>query len=114
MNDFKNTMKVWVSLDDEIRSLKQTVKEKDKQKKIMEEKLVPYLQKENKLLVELGEGKGDVEVKTRVTRPALSKKKQEEVLSSFFDGNNTKASQLMEFMNQQKEIREKTCLTRKL
>lgn len=114
LQEFKNTMRMWVELDDEVRSLRLQAKEKDKQKKLLEERLVPYLQNENKLLVELPNGKGEVEVKTRTTRPALSKKKQEEVLSNYFNGNTNKALEVIKFINDQKEVKEKTLLSRKL
>lgn len=111
MEEFKRCVKMFTQIHDEITRKKKEIKEETKKLNMIGEKVKSYMQSQNKLCCDLGEH-GSLELKTRKQTSGMGKKALETTLTSFFNNNEKKSKELIEFINKQKKIKETVVIKR--
>ena len=107
--EFKQTIKTWLELDDDIKTLRKAVSERNKQKKELTPKILEYMQK-NKIY-NLNTESGRIKCRTSVRTKSFNNSTLKEKLISYFQNVNegTKAA---EYLLKNKEKVENITLSR--
>jgi hypothetical protein len=98
----KNVRK-WISLDNEIRTLQKEQKKRRDKKKEVSESLIDFMKENEVDCFEIKDGNLSY-VKQNVKKP-ITKKNLLEILSKYYDGDIFKATEMNEFiMNNREEV----------
>jgi len=108
-----NNVKGWIELDDEIKTLNRTLKEKRKLKKEITEALVTTMKGHEIDCFDLSGGSKLIYTKSK-GKKALSKKHLLNALSQFFKGNAEEAKSLSKFILDTREDNIKENIRRKI
>ena len=100
---FKNTVRQWVMLDNEILELRKEINARNKQKKKLAEFIVNHMKTTSKEFCNLGSG-GLLELKQRKTSVTLKKDYVEQLLSNYLN-DNEKAKESAEYIFQNKQTK---------
>ena len=93
----------WISLDNEIRTLQKEQKKRRDKKKEVSESLIDFMKENEVDCFEIKDGNLSY-VKQNVKKP-ITKKNLLEILSKYYDGNIFKATEMNEFiMNNREEV----------
>ena len=104
------TIKQWVKLDNEIRTLQKEQAKRKNDKKIMSLKLIETMKKNEIDCFDINDGQ-ICYTKTNVKKP-INKKVLMEILSSYFKGDILKATELNNYIidNREEEVKENLVL----
>tara|TARA_B100000214_G_C23457300_1_gene396637 strand:+ start:21 stop:410 length:390 start_codon:yes stop_codon:yes gene_type:complete len=110
--DFKNGVRNWVEIDDQIKELKAAIKELTALKKERQEEMVSFVKENNvenqKINITNG---GEIKIETKECHKPLTKKYMLELLTRYFDNEN-KATEIIDFLYSNREVYTKTCVNR--
>ena len=107
-----HSVKSWINIDDDIRSLQREIRAKRKEKKELTETLVSTM-KDNEIdCFELGQGNKLLYTQHKIKKP-LSKKHLLTCLTNYFSGNANDASKLGEFIMNSRQVKIKDNIRRK-
>lgn len=110
--DLIQTIKSWVTLDNEIRSLKEEIKIRKMKKDELSGNLISTMK--NNEIDSFDINNGSLEYKKNTTKKALSKKMLLNILNSYYSGDENKVKELTEFINENRELDVKENLVRKI
>jgi hypothetical protein len=104
------TIKQWVKLDNEIRTLQKEQAKRKNDKKIMSLKLIETMKKNEIDCFDINDGQ-ICYTKTNLKKP-INKKVLMEILSSYFNGDILKATELNNYIidNREEEVKENLIL----
>jgi hypothetical protein len=108
-NDFKNKIVRWVKLDDDLRKIRETVKEINDEKKQAEEYILSYLDNIGQSEIAIDDGK-----LTKQVSKSQAPLKKENIQKALFDitKDDSKASMMAEYILKSREIKEKVSIRR--
>jgi hypothetical protein len=102
----------WVKLDNEIRTLNKEQSKRKKDKNVITENLMNIMKSNEIDCFDLKDGQICYNKKT-VKKP-ITRKNLFDILSKYYDGNMLKASQLNDFISDNREESVKETITRKI
>jgi hypothetical protein len=108
-NDFKNKIVRWVKLDDDLRKIRETVKEINDEKKQSEEYILSYLDNIGQAEIAIDDGKLTKQVSK--SQAPLKKENIQKALNDIVKDDN-KASMMAEHILKSRETKEKISLKR--
>jgi hypothetical protein len=108
-NDFKNKIVRWVKLDDDLRKIRETVKEINDEKKQAEEYILSYLDNIGQSEIAIDDGKLTKQVSK--SQAPLKKENIQKALNDIVKDDN-KASLMAEHILKSRETKEKISLRR--
>jgi len=108
-NDFKNKIVRWVKLDDDLRKIRETVKEINDEKKQAEEYILSYLDNIGQSEIAIDDGKLTKQVSK--SQAPLKKENIQKALNDIVKDDN-KASMMAEHILKSRETKEKISLRR--
>jgi len=106
------TIKDWVRLDNDIRKLKKEEKQRNEEKKNVSKQLMDIMKKNEIDEFDINDGK-ICYTKKNIKKP-ITKKVLMDVLSKYFKGDTLKASELNEFIIDNREEVVKETISRKI
>tara|TARA_B110000037_G_C17069828_1_gene485372 strand:+ start:238 stop:735 length:498 start_codon:yes stop_codon:yes gene_type:complete len=107
--EFKNTVKTWLELDDDIKTLRKAVNERNKKKKDLTPLILKYMQ-DNKIY-NLNTQSGKLKCRTSIRTKSLNNKTIKEKLINYFKNVNT-GNNVADYLLKNKEKIEKVTLSR--
>jgi C4-type Zn-finger protein len=108
-NDFKNKIVRWVKLDDDLRKIRETVKEINDEKKQAEEYILSYLDNIGQSEIAIDDGKLTKQVSK--SQAPLKKENIQKALNDIVKDDN-KASMMADHILKSRETKEKVSLRR--
>lgn len=108
-NDFKNKIVRWVKLDDDLRKIRETIKEINDEKKQSEEYILSYLDNIGQSEIAIDNGKLSKQVSKSQT--PLKKENIQKALNELVNDDN-KASIMADHILKSRETKEKVSLKR--
>ena len=111
-NTIVDHVKQWVKLDNEMRQLRQEITNRRKIKENISNSLLSLMK--NNEIDGFDIKNGRLESTTRKTKKPISKKMLQNILSKYYQGDNTKASEINNFILENREEVTKEILTRKV
>ncbi len=102
----------WVKLDNEIRTLQKEQTKRKKDKKIISEELMNIMKSNEIDCFDLKDGQ--ICYNTKTVKKPITKKNLFNILSKYYDGDILKASQLNDFISDNREESIKESITRKI
>lgn len=116
MNDNKeiliNTVKQWVRIDNEIRQLQQEISARRQNKKVLNDQLMNTMKSNNIDCFDLNDGK-ICYTKKNVKKP-INNKILLEILTKYYSGDISQASEINNFINDNRTEVTKENITRKI
>jgi hypothetical protein len=108
-NDFKNKIVRWVKLDDDLRKIRETVKEINDEKKQSEEYILSYLDNIGQSEIAIDDGK-----LTKQVSKSQAPLKKENIQKALFDitKDDSKASMMADYILKSRETKEKVSIKR--
>jgi hypothetical protein len=108
-NDFKNKIVRWVKLDDDLRKIRETVKEINDEKKQSEEYILSYLDNIGQSEIAIDDGK-----LTKQVSKSQAPLKKENIQKALFDitKDDSKASMMADYILKSRETKEKVSIRR--
>jgi hypothetical protein len=108
-NDFKNKIVRWVKLDDDLRKIRETVKEINDEKKQAEEYILHYLDNIGQSEIAIDDGK-----LTKQVSKSQAPLKKENIQKALFDitKDDGKASMMADYILKSRETKEKVSIRR--
>jgi hypothetical protein len=97
----KTYVQDYLNLDKEIVTLKDAIKERNKQKKKLSDKILIFMKHFN--IDDMNFSYGKLSFKTGQRKKAMKKSGLLDTYSEFFDGDTDKAEKLMEFIDSKKQ-----------
>lgn len=110
--DIINSVKEWVKLDNEMRTLKDEINNRKKRKDNISNNLLRTMKEKDIDTFDLKDGK--LEYKTRKTKKPISKKMLLNILSTYYQGDSNKASELNNYILSNREENVKEIISRKI
>ena len=107
-----NSVKEWVKLDNEMRTLKQELNTRKQRKDDITTNLLQSMKQKEIDTFDLKDGK--LEYKTRKSKKPISKKMLLNILSQYYQGDSNKANELNNFILSNREENIKDTITRKI
>ena len=107
-----NSVKEWVKLDNEMRTLKEELNIRKKKKDNISNGLLKSMKEKEIDSFDLKDGK--LEYKTRKTKKPISKKMLLNILSQYYNGDPNKASELNNYILANREENTKETILRKI
>jgi hypothetical protein len=107
---FRDAVKEWVSIHDQLAEIRKAINEKNKRKRKLQEFIVNFMSENDKLLCNLKEG-GALEMKPRKSTVALKKDQVESLLQEFLK-DESQAKEGASFIFDNREIRYTNVLKR--
>lgn len=107
-----NSVKEWVKLDNEMRTLKDELNSRKKRKDSISNSLLESMKEKEIDSFDLKDGK--LEYKTRKTKKPISKKMLLNILSQYYNGDPNKANELNNFILSNREESVKETILRKV
>jgi len=107
-----NSVKEWVKLDNEMRTLKDELNNRKKRKDSISNNLLESMKEKEIDSFDLKDGK--LEYKTRKTKKPISKKMLLNILSQYYNGDPNKANELNNFILSNREESVKETILRKV
>ena len=107
-----NSVKEWVKIDNEMRTLKEEINTRKKRKDVITANLLETMKQKDIDTFDLKDGK--LEYKTRKSKKAISKKMLLNILSQYYQGDSNKANELNNFILSNREENVKDIITRKI
>ena len=107
-----NSVKEWVKLDNEMRTLKEELNIRKKKKDNISNGLLQSMKEKEIDSFDLKDGK--LEYKTRKTKKPISKKMLLNILSQYYNGDPNKASELNNYILANREENTKETILRKI
>ena len=101
--DFRDAVKEWVAIEDQLTDIRKIVSEKNKRKRKLAETICFFMKQHDKLVCNLSAG-GALEMKERKTSVALKKEHVEILLTQFLQDSQS-AKEGAEYIFQNKEVR---------
>ena len=92
MEDFKGIIKEWLELDEAVKSLKTSLKEKNTRMAKLSEYIITFMNSENKQVCNIGEY-GSLELKTRNNSSSIKKEHIMDMLMKLSNNNEEKAKE---------------------
>jgi hypothetical protein len=111
-NELISNVKEWVRLDNEMNTLKKELNIRKNEKKLVSASLMNIMKNNNVDCVDLKDGQLCFNQKT-VKKP-ITKKSLFSILSKYYNGNDTKTSELQEFILNNRETIVKESISRKI
>jgi hypothetical protein len=111
-NELISNVKEWVRLDNEMNTLKKELNIRKNEKKLVSSSLMNIMKNNNVDCVDLKDGQLCFNQKT-VKKP-ITKKSLFSILSKYYNGNDTKTSELQEFILDNRETIVKESISRKI
>tara|TARA_B100000902_G_C27308755_1_gene917139 strand:+ start:1516 stop:1872 length:357 start_codon:yes stop_codon:yes gene_type:complete len=111
-NELISNVKEWVRLDNEMNTLKKELNIRKNEKKLVSTSLMNIMKNNNVDCVDLKDGQLCFNQKT-VKKP-ITKKSLFSILSKYYNGNDTKTSELQEFILDNRETVVKESISRKI
>ena len=108
--EFKEAVKEWVSINDEIAEMRKVINAKNKRKNKMNEVIIAFMQQNDKAVCNLGTN-GTLQMKTQKSTLALKRDQIEELLLKL-NTDAKFAKETADFLNQNRTVREKAVLKR--
>lgn len=109
LDEFKNTVKSYLQIDNDIKKLRQTVKEKNNQKNVLMPKIMEFMSNYN--IEDLNTQDGVLRYKKTFVKASLSQKNIKSKIIDFFD-NSKKSEELTKYLFDDREKIEKISLRR--
>ena len=108
-NDFKNKIVRWVKLDDDLRKIRETVKEINDEKKQAEEYILSYLDNIGQSEIAIDDGK-----LTKQVSKSQAPLKKENIQKALYDitKDDSKASMMADYILKSRETKEKVSIRR--
>lgn len=98
-----NSIKEWVKLDNEIRTLQKEQLQRKKEKQKWSEKLIEVMKKNEIDCFDLKDG--NIQYTKKSVKKPITKKMLLSILSNYYDGNDEKAIEVNDFiLNNREEI----------
>lgn len=110
--DIINSIKKWVKLDNEMRTLRQELSKRRKDKEMLSDQLIQTMKNDNIDSFDINTGK--IEFVKRKTKKPISKKNLFEILSKYYNGDSNKINELNNYILDNREITLKDLLIHKL
>lgn len=110
--DIINSIKNWVRLDNEMRTLREELSKRRKDKEILSNKLIQTMKNDNIDSFDINTGK--IECVKRKTKKPISKKNLLEILSKYYNGDSNKINELNNYILDNRETTLKDLLIHKL
>ena len=107
-----NSVKEWVKLDNEMRTLKEELNNRKKKKDSISNGLLQSMKEKEIDSFDLKDGK--LEYKTRKTKKPISKKMLLNILSQYYNGDPNKATELNNYILANREENIKETILRKV
>ena len=111
--DLLSTVKTWIELDDQIKTLQKNIRDKRVIKKEATEALVETMRQNDIDCFELGQGNKLIYTKRKSKKP-LSKKHLLKALGTYFKGNELQAKEVSKYIMSTREDNIKEDLRRKI
>ena len=111
-NELISNVKEWVRLDNEMNTLKRELNIRKNEKKLVSSSLMNIMKTNNVDCVDLKDGQLCFNQKT-VKKP-ITKKSLFSILSKYYNGNDSKTSELQEFILDNRETVVKESISRKI
>ena len=111
-NELISNVKEWVRLDNEMNTLKRELNIRKNEKKLVSSSLMNIMKTNNVDCVDLKDGQLCFNQKT-VKKP-ITKKSLFSILSKYYNGNDSKNSELQEFILDNRETVVKESISRKI
>lgn len=107
-----NTIRSWVKLDNEMRTLKDEIAKRKKLKDGLSSKLLSTMKQKDIDSFDLNNGK--IEHITRKTKKPISKKLLLNILSNYYNGDTNKAKEINSYILENREETSKELIVRKI
>ena len=105
-------IKQWVKIDNEMRTLKQEISNRKKKKEDISNTLITLMKEKEIDSVNINSGK--IEFTQRKTKKPISKKLLQDILSKYYKDDNNKATELNDFILNNREETSKDIIVRKI
>jgi len=103
INNFRDSVKKWLEIGDELVELRKSVAKLNKAKKFLGENITKFMNDNEKEICNLGDS-GALELKPKKTTVALSKKSVEKLLLDFLKDEHT-AKESTEYIFSNREVK---------
>jgi len=101
-SDLKSIIQEWISIDDDMKVLQNTLKEYRNKKKIISAHLLVRMKETDVECVRLKEG--SIEYKKRTTKKPLNAKTLSNILQSYYNNDSQQVEQLTKFVMDNRDI----------
>lgn len=108
IKDLGAFLKKWIALEEDIKEIETTVREKRKQSKALKETILRIMQ--GNKVQQINTQKGAVVDKKRVIKEAISAKFMKKCMKEYFKGDEEKTNQIFEFVEGKRKEEEKHVL----
>jgi len=107
-----NTIKEWVKLDNDIRTLQRELGIRKKEKQKISERLISVMKQHE--IDQFDMTDGNIKYSNKKVKKPITKKILLNILSKFYNGDDTKATELNEYILSNREEIIKETITRKI
>ena len=104
MDDFKDVLKEWLEIDEQLKSMQKEMKEKKQRLSKLSEYIITFMNTNDKKVCNVG-SVGSIVVKTRKSS-SLNKDALKMFFMSYMDINEDKAKTMIDEMNKAKSVKE--------
>ena len=108
IKDLGAFLKKWIALEEEIKEIDSTIRERRKQSKALKETILRIMQ--GNKVQQINTQKGAVVDKKRVIKEAISAKFMKKCMKEYFKGDEEKTNQIFEFVEGKRKEEEKHVL----
>jgi len=108
IKDLGAFLKKWIALEEDIKEIETTVREKRKQSKALKETILRIMQ--GNKVQQINTQKGAVVDKKRVIKEAISAKFMKKCMKEYFKGDDEKTNQIFDFVEGKRKEEEKHVL----
>jgi hypothetical protein len=108
IKDLGAFLKKWISLEEEIKEIDTSIREKRKQSKALKETILRIMQ--GAKVQQINTNKGAVVDKKRTIKEAISAKFMKKCMQEYFKGDGEKTNQIFEFVEGKRKEAEKHVL----
>jgi hypothetical protein len=108
IKDLGAFLKKWIALEEDIKEIDTTIREKRKQSKALKETILRIMQ--GNKVEQINTNKGAVVDKKRTIKEAISAKFMKKCMKEYFKGDDEKTNQIFEFVEGKRKEAEKHVL----
>ena len=108
IKDLGAFLKKWIALEEDIKEIDTTIREKRKQSKALKETILRIMQ--GNKVEQINTNKGAVVDKKRTIKEAISAKFMKKCMKEYFKGDDDKTNQIFEFVEGKRKEAEKHVL----
>ena len=110
LDEFRNNVKLWMQLDNDIKKLQNAVKDRKRLQKELTDKMEEFMRRYN--IEDLNTSQGTIRFKTTYVKAPSNQKMMKEKIKDYFRGNEDQAQEFIKYLFEDREKVEKSSIRR--